>query len=80
MEFLAARARTNAVVSYAFDLKVFFGVVGKKPVEVTSGDVLAFISDQAKPPRETWCVLLMVRLGYRLGRSRRRLSVSGFYG
>lgn len=28
LEFLAARARPNTVLAYAFDLKVFFGVVG----------------------------------------------------
>jgi integrase/recombinase XerD len=34
------------VLAVAFDLKVFFGVVGKPPSEITSSDVLAFISAQ----------------------------------
>jgi integrase/recombinase XerD len=46
LEFVAARCRPNTVVAVAFDLKVFFGVVAKPPSEITSGDVLAFISAQ----------------------------------
>jgi integrase/recombinase XerD len=46
LEFVAARCRPNTVLAVAFDLKVFFGVVGKEPSAVTSGDVIAFISAQ----------------------------------
>lgn len=80
LEFLAARARPNTVLAYAFDLKVFFGVVGKEPVEVTGGDVLAFISDQRAAEGN------VVRIsdggaGLSARTIRRRLSaVSGFYG
>jgi len=35
LEFVAARARPNTVKAYAHDLKVFFTVVAKEPVEVT---------------------------------------------
>jgi integrase/recombinase XerD len=38
--------RPNTVLAVAFDLKVFFGVVGKPPSEITSSDVLAFFSAQ----------------------------------
>ena len=35
LEFVAARCRPNTVLAVAFDLKVFFTVVGKPPAEVT---------------------------------------------
>ena len=46
LEFLAARARANTVWAAGYDLKVFFSIVAKDPVEVTTADVLAFITDQ----------------------------------
>ncbi len=38
LEFVSVRARPNTVKAYAHDLKVFFCVVDKDPVEVTPGD------------------------------------------
>ena len=49
LEFVACRARPNTVRAYAHDLKVFFSVVGKDPVEVTAADVLAFVIAQNRP-------------------------------
>src|SRR3954447_21321984 len=46
LEFVAARCRPNTVLATAFDLKVFFAVVGKPPAEVTAADVLGFITAQ----------------------------------
>ena len=46
LEFVAARCRPNTVLATAFDLKVFFAVVGKPPAEVTPGDVLGFMTAQ----------------------------------
>jgi site-specific recombinase XerD len=46
LEFLAVRARPNTVLAAAYDLKVFFCLVGKPPVEVTSADVLGFVTAQ----------------------------------
>lgn len=46
LEFVAVRCRPNTVLAVAFDLKVFFGVVGKPPPEVTAADVLGFITAQ----------------------------------
>src|SRR5215213_11946121 len=46
LEFVAARCRPNTVLAAAFDLKVFFGVVGKAPAKVTAADVLGFITAQ----------------------------------
>jgi integrase/recombinase XerD len=51
LEFVSGRARSNTVRAYAHDLKVFFDVVGKDPVEVTPADVLAFVAAQ-NPPRD----------------------------
>jgi hypothetical protein len=51
LELVAARARPNTLLAAAWDLKAFFGVVAKDPVEVTTADVLAFISDQRRPRR-----------------------------
>ena len=46
LEFLAARCRPNTVLAAGFDLKVFFALVPKDPAEVTTADVLAFITAQ----------------------------------
>jgi len=46
LEFLAVRSRPNTVAAVAYDLKVFFTVVGKPPGEVVAGDVLAFVTAQ----------------------------------
>jgi integrase len=46
LEFLGGRCRPNTVLAAAYDLKVFFTVVGKPPVEVRPADVLAFITAQ----------------------------------
>ena len=46
LEFAAARARPNTVLATGYDLKVFFSLVPKEPVEVTTADVLEFITVQ----------------------------------
>ena len=46
LEFLAARCRPNTVLAAGFDLKVFFTQVPKEPGEVTTADVLGFITAQ----------------------------------
>jgi integrase/recombinase XerD len=51
LELVATRARPNTLLAQAFDLKVFFSVVGKDPTAVTSDDVLAFIRVQRRPRR-----------------------------
>jgi len=48
---VGARARWNTVLATAFDLKVFFSIVGKDPVDVKPADVLAFIKEQRRPRR-----------------------------
>jgi integrase len=51
LELVGARARWNTVLATAFDLKVFFSIVGKDPVDVRPADVLAFIKEQRRPRR-----------------------------
>jgi len=51
LRFTAARLRPNSVTAQAFDLKVFFTVVGKRPLAVGTADVLAFIEAQRQPRR-----------------------------
>ena len=46
LEFVAGRCRPNTLRAVAFDLKSFFTVVGKDPVEVTAADVFDFLADQ----------------------------------
>ena len=51
LDLVTARARPNTVVATAFDLKVFFSIVGKEPDQVVVCDVLAFIKAQREPRR-----------------------------
>jgi integrase len=51
LEFIAGRARWNTVLATAFDLKVFFSIIETDPAEVTTADVLAFITRQRAPRR-----------------------------
>lgn len=46
LEFVAARARTNTLLATGYDPKVFFSVVAKEPTEVTTVDLLEFITAQ----------------------------------
>lgn len=46
LDFVSARARPNTTLATGYDLKVFFSVVAKEPGEVTTSDVLDFITEQ----------------------------------
>jgi integrase/recombinase XerD len=46
LEFVAGRCRPNTLRAVALDLKSFFTVVAKDPVEVTAADVFDFLADQ----------------------------------
>jgi integrase len=52
LEFVGARGAMNTWLATAYDLKVFFEVVGKEPYEVGSADVFAFVAEQRTPRRE----------------------------
>lgn len=51
LAFVGARLRPNSWLAVAYDLKVFFTVVGKDPAEVDVHDVFAFLADQRRPRR-----------------------------
>jgi len=51
LAFVAARARANTWLAVAYDLKVFFEVVGKEPAAVRRADVFAFLAAQRAPRR-----------------------------
>ena len=50
LEFVAGRCRPNTLRAVAFDLKAFFTVVGKDPVEVVAADVFEFLAASARRP------------------------------
>ena len=81
LEFVECRARHNTLLATASDLKAFFGVVDKPVTEVTSGDVLAFISAQRRPKGDGRVVRLVDgEAGLSARTIQRRLaSVSGLF-
>jgi integrase len=52
LEFVGARGARNTWLATAYDLKVFFEVVGKEPAEVRTVDVFAFLTHQRTPRHE----------------------------
>src|SRR5471030_1744356 len=46
LDFVAARCRPNTVLATGYDLLVFFRVVGKPPEQVSTADVLEFMTAQ----------------------------------
>jgi integrase/recombinase XerD len=78
LEFVAGRSRPNTLRAVAFDLKTFFTVVGKDPVEVTAVDVFEFLAHQ----RGDRSVVRLADRGSGLSArtiARRLSSVSGLY-
>src|ERR1700722_15053330 len=78
LEFVAGRARPNTLRAVAFDLKTFFTVVAKEPLEVRPVDVFEFLADQ----RGDRSVVRMADRESGLSArplARRLSSVSGFY-
>src|SRR4051812_10244366 len=51
LEFVAGRGARNTWLATAYDLKVFFDVIGKEPADVTAADVFAFLAEQRAPRR-----------------------------
>lgn len=49
LAFVGARARANTWLATGYDLKVFFSLAAKDPLEITTADVLAFIEAQRTP-------------------------------
>jgi integrase/recombinase XerD len=78
LEFVAGRSRPNTLRAVAFDLKTFFSIVAKEPVEVTAGDVFEFVAAQRGD--RTVVRLVDGESGLSARTIARRLSsVSGFY-
>ncbi len=79
--FVAARCRHNTVLATAYDLKVFFSVVGKEPCRVSTADVFAFLAAQRAPRRGPRVVRLEDREAGLSARTikRRLASVSGLF-
>ena len=46
LEFVAGRVRPNTLRAIAFDLKTFFRVVAKDPVNIEPSDVFEFLAHQ----------------------------------
>jgi integrase/recombinase XerD len=78
LEFVAGRSRPNTLRAVAFDLKTFFAVVGKEPVEVQAADVFEFLAQQRG---DRTVVRISDRESGLSARTiaRRLSSVSGFY-
>jgi len=85
LEFLGGRCRPNTVRAAAYDLKVFFAVIGEAPDQVRPADVLAFITAQRTGQAAGRGALQPVTTrgepgGVPAATVRRRLStVSGFF-
>jgi integrase/recombinase XerD len=81
LELVRARCRPNTVLATAYDLKVFFTVVTKDPLEVTTADVFEFVKQQRSSGSGNVVRLVDGSSGVALSTIRRRLSsVSGLYG
>jgi integrase/recombinase XerD len=84
LEFLDGRCRPNTVLAAAYDLRVFFTVVGRAAEDVRSADVLGFITAQ-RTGRSGGAVLQRVAAveecsGVATSTVARRLSIlSGFF-
>jgi Phage integrase, N-terminal SAM-like domain len=78
LAFVAGRARAETLRATAFDLKTFFTVVSKSPVDVVAADVFEFLAHQ----RGDRSVIRIADRGSGLSArtmARRLSSVSGFY-
>jgi site-specific recombinase XerD len=80
LELVRARARRNTLLAAAYDLRVFFSVVDKDPLDVKAADVMAFIKAQRRGPSSTVVRISDGAGGMALSTIKRRLSsVSGLY-
>jgi site-specific recombinase XerD len=81
LDLVGARARPNTLIATAYDLQVFFSIIDKPPIEVTSSDVLAFITAQRAARRGPRVVRLEDgEPGLSARTIKRRLaSISGLY-
>jgi site-specific recombinase XerD len=78
LEFVAGRTRPNTLRAVAFDLKAFFSVVEKDPLEVVAADVFDFLAHQRGDRKVVRITDGESGLSARTI-ARRLSSVSGFY-
>ena len=80
LELVGARARHNTLLAAAYDLKVFFSVVERDPLEVTTDDVLGFIRAQHRGSNSKVVRISDGASGLAPSTIKRRLSsISGLY-
>lgn len=80
LELVRARSRRNTLLAAAYDLRVFFRVVKKDPLDVKTADVMAFIKAQRHDSSSKVVRLADGASGLALSTIKRRLSsVSGLY-
>ena len=83
LEFLSGRCRPNTVLAVAYDVKVFFTVVGRSPERVRPAEVLGFMTAQRSGHSSIGGALMPVdgdQAGVSSRTLRRRLSsVSGLF-
>ena len=80
LEFVGARGAMNTWLATAYDLKVFFEVVGKEPAEVRTADVFAFLTHQRTPRHENVVRLADGEAGlFARTIARRLLSIAGLF-
>lgn len=80
LELVRARSRRNTLLAAAYDLRVFFSVVDKDPLDVKAADVMAFIKVQRRGPSGKVVRISDGAGGMALSTIKRRLSsVSGLY-
>ena len=81
LDFVAGRCRPNTVLATAYNLKVFFTVVGKSPERVSGADVLGFITAQRAGGDGSRLRPVDEGSGVSARTVRRRLSsISGLFG
>lgn len=80
LRFVQVRARPNTLLAIAYDLLVFFRMIAKPPIEVTSADVLGFITAQRAGSDGGRLQVVEEAAGLSARTVRRRLSsVSGLF-
>jgi integrase len=81
LEFVVGRGAVNTWLATAYDLKVFFDVVGKEPEDVSATDVFAFLAEQRRPRRGEQVVRIEDGEGGLAARTiaRRLSSVAGLF-
>src|SRR6478752_6988820 len=80
LRFVAARCRPNTLLAQSFDLKVFFTVIGKPPLDVGTSDVLRFIEEQRSPRQPNVVRLVDGESGLAASAVKRRLAtISGLF-